>query len=168
MWLLLGATWALAPNYTRITVPAFLENVWKSGGAEGPNANATEYFERKGLTYYVQRTAGEVPTGWNTTFYYVYGTKEEIAALKATADPVIDANMSIADATTKGTVLFVIFKEVSSLDQLSIFWINVVAWLIILAALLTGFTLWAKDDYAKNPANSLLFVTDGNRIATGE
>ena len=168
MFWFVASALAWAPTYTRVSAAEFQQLVWKLKSGDKTNVAAAEYFAAPAAeTYFVVREAGEVPTGWNSTFYYVYGTKEEIALLKEQTARVTDSETSMEDIPT-GKFVFARFEAEASEYQQSVFWINIVVWGMILSGVVTGLVLWACDGYAKDPANSLLFVTDGNRLVTGE
>ena len=170
MFLLAAACLCFEGAYTRISVTEFLDHVWNINSDEAHNVAATDYFkEPPNNTCYVIREKGERIITHNYTYYYVYGTKKEIALLTKQFEPLIDNETTIEAMHSEGCEInFVILKAEASEYQQSVFWINIVVWAIILAGVLTGLLLWHCDNYAKDPGNSLLFVTDGNRIVTGQ
>lgn len=161
---------AWAPTYTRVTVSEFEKMIWQMKAADVNHVSASDYFNTPANpeTYFVVREAGEIPTGWNSTFYYVYGTKAEIALLKEQTAIVTDNETSMESFPTGTKFVFARFEAESDQYQLSLFWINIIVWAMIIGGVATALTLWHTDGYAKDPANSLLFVTDGNRLVTGE
>jgi hypothetical protein len=112
----------------------------------------------------VFREAGDGETGVN--FWQVYGRPKQIAELKAAFDPVL-TNASIANESFSDYA-FVVFKSEADWYDLSTFWVTIVVVIIFLSFVIAAFVVWHCDDYSKDPQNSLLFVTEGNRIVTGE
>lgn len=169
MFWFVASALAWAPTYTRVSVSEFEKMIWQMKAADVNHVSANQYFSAGGnQTYFVIREAGEIPTGWNSTFYYVYGTKAEIALLKEQTAVVTDNSTNIESLPAGSNVVFARFEAEANEYQLSVFWINIVVWAMIIGGVVTGLTLWHTDGYAKDPANSLLFVTDGNRLVTGE
>ena len=170
MFLLAAACLCFEGAYTRISVSDFLDQVWTISSNGDENVAASDYFkDPENCTRYLVREKGEAITTHNYTYYYVYGTKKEIALLTKQLEPIVDNETTIEEMHRDGCdISFVILKAEASQYQQSVFWINIVVWAIILAGVLTGLLLWHCDNYAKDPGNSLLFVTDGNRIVTGQ
>ena len=170
MLLFLASALCFEGAYTRISVSDFLDLVWTISSNGDENVAASDYFkEPENCTRYLVREKGEAITTHNYTYYYVYGTKKEIALLTKQLEPIVDNETTIEEMHRDGCdISFVILKAEASQYQQSVFWINIVVWAIILAGVLTGLLLWHCDNYAKDPGNSLLFVTDGNRIVTGQ
>ena len=170
MLLFLASALCFEGAYTRISVTEFLDHVWNISSNGAHNVAAGEYFQdAPNNTCYVVREKGEAIITHNYTYYYVYGTKKEIALLTKQLEPLVDNETTIEEMHRDGCdISFVILKAEASEYQQSVFWINIVVWAIILAGVLTGLLLWHCDNYAKDPGNSLLFVTDGNRIVTGQ
>ncbi|KAH0791633.1 hypothetical protein GPJ56_004480 [Histomonas meleagridis] len=120
-------------------------------------------------TVYVMRDSGEREDGSNYTFYKVTGTTQELAELRASLNSIVDPVSNISQYADQGyTVKFFFLEKAASFSQMSTFWVNIVVWIIFIAAALSGYLIWHFDNYSKDPKNSLLFVTEGNRIVTGE
>jgi hypothetical protein len=171
---ILGSSATFAPNYTRTTVAAFSTALW-ANISNTPAASLTldQYQSGTGAAVpgycYVVRSDGEPTSGWNYTYYYVTGTKAEIAALNASITPILNATEEIRDCVNRNaSVAFVILKSVASEDQTMTFWVNIVVWILFIGFAVSAFLIWHTDNYPKDPRNSLLFVTDGNRLVTGE
>jgi hypothetical protein len=167
LWLLSAFAVCDVPTYTRINASSFLDLIWRSNGDSSANVPADAYSHDNG-TFFVVRAPGDTNTGSNYTFYYVAGTPQEIAAVKAVL-PAPVVNLTIENATAAGAkVYFVLFANEPSFNQLSTFWVSLVVVILGLVFAIGSIVIWGTDNYAKDPANSLLFVTDGNRIVTGE
>ena len=168
MFVLLGSVACFAPTFTHVTVSEFANQIWQQSAGDVTHVSLGKYSDGPANeTYYVVRQGGELPTGWNYTYYYVSGTKEEIAILNTSLSVVLDEATNISSLPT-ANVVFLMLKPKASDNQASLFWINIIVWLFLIGGALTALLLWHCDNYAKDPANSLLFVTDGSRIVSGE
>ncbi|KAH0792563.1 hypothetical protein GPJ56_003548 [Histomonas meleagridis] len=157
-----------APKYITISVSDFYQMEYEmntqgtSYAVEPSNYNINK-------TVYVMRESGEREDGSNYTSYKVTGTTQELAELRASLNLISDPISNISDYTQQGyTVKFIFLEKAASFSQMSTFWVNIVVWIIFIAAALSGYLIWHFDNYSKDPRNSLLFVTEGNRIVTGE
>ena len=158
-----------APSYTTISVSEFYQNQFQLNTQSNTSyaLNSSLYNESK--TVYVIRETGEREDGSNYTFYKVTGTTQELAELKAALNLITDPTSNISDYVDQGyTINFLVLEKEASFSQMSTFWVNIVVWIIFIAAALSGYLIWHFDNYSKDPRNSLLFVTEGNRIVTGE
>ena len=91
MFLLAAACLCFEGAYTRISVTEFLDHVWNINSDEAHNVAATDYFkEPPNNTCYVIREKGERIITHNYTYYYVYGTKKEIALLTKQFEPLAE------------------------------------------------------------------------------
>ena len=170
MFLFFGMSLCFQGAFTRISAGDFREMLWNMSSEEATNQDASTYFSAEiPKECFVVREKGEMITTHNYTYYYVYGTKAEIALLTKQIELITDNETTIEEMRDQGcNITFVIPKAEASEYQISVFWITLIVCIIGVAGLLTGFLLWHCDDYSKDPANSLLFVTDGNRIVTGQ
>jgi hypothetical protein len=176
--LFLATLGSAAPNpltprsYDRRTAASFSQLLWDvtSGNSTG-HVNLTQYLAQNVTllnSTYVVRDKGDKITIGTSKYYYVYGTPEEIAALNATLKPIYRNSTVFPIVAPSDTNVFVILKVEASNSQTMLFWVNIVVWILFLGFVISAITLWHSDNYAKDPANSLLFVTDGNRLVTGE
>jgi hypothetical protein len=164
-------TGVYAPLYTRVTAANFSSILWNSvtNGTSAANLPLNTYTSILPNLTYVVRSRGEKLSGWNYTYYYVYGTPAEIAALNATLTPLYNGSALVDPLVhNENNTAFVILQTEASDSQTMLFWANIVVWLLFLGFVAASLIVWHTDNYAKDPANSLLFVTDGNRIVTGE
>jgi hypothetical protein len=181
----LGSSQTWAANYTRRTAAEFSKGLWanisldnynpdKDSPAPPASLSLDDYnadSDRVSKYCYVVRSAGEPTSGWNYTYFYVTGTKQEIAELNASIASIFNNREEIGDCEKENgsaPVAFVILKAEASEAQVMTFWVNIVVWVIFIGFALAAFLLWHSDNYAKDPLYSLLFVTDGNRLVTGE
>jgi hypothetical protein len=154
-----------APAYTTISASDFSSLVWNLNGSA--NFGAASYVNRENFSFVV-REPGEPTTGYNHTFYRVIGTPAEIAGVDAAAIRIYDDSTDIANWTTDTPYAFIVFVKQPSFDQMSTFWVTLIVVIVGLVFFLGSLLIWGTDEYAKDPVNSLLFVTDGNRLVTGE
>jgi hypothetical protein len=158
------------PLYKTISVSDFASIIWKDATGNGTDLNVqlTEYLGAAPRGYFVIPDAGDnIPFNHNYSYYRITGTPKEIAEARNLANPIHEPNGTVPLPKDR-TVYVVRFVKEASYTQLSTFWVTLVISLLVVGAMLTAFLLWHCDPYAKDPANSLLFVTDGNRIVTGE
>ena len=64
-------------------------------------------------------------------------------------------------------VIFVQFTREASYKQEAVFWVVIVTLIIFIGFVVSSLTIWHLDRYDLDPANSLLFVTEGNSIVAG-
>jgi hypothetical protein len=160
---LLAVVSGLAPTYIPISAKDFLSLVW--GLNQTANFSPDDYINQPAASYIV-REAGEPTTGYNETFYRVSGTPAEVAQLSSFVTPIYDTDTNISDLTPP--YAFVVLVKEPSFNQMSTFWVTVIVVIVGLVFFIGSLLIWGTDEYAKDPVNSLLFVTDGNRIVTGE
>jgi hypothetical protein len=156
--------------YKTISVSDFASIIWKDAIDNGTalNVQLADYLGFAAKGYFVIPDAGDnIPFSHNYTYYRITGTPKEIAEARKLANPIQGPN-GTAPLPEGRKVYIVRFVKEASYTQLSTFWVTLVISLLVVGAMLTAFLLWHCDPYAKDPANSLLFVTDGNRIVTGE
>jgi hypothetical protein len=156
-----------APRYERINVSQFRLRLQVFNGS----TTIDEYKkEEKEKPYLIFRDPGDMenmgPETENLSIYWeVYGQPKEIEALKA--------NFLHEEGHTVNTshpldYRFVVLKSEADWHQLSTFWVTLIVFLIFIGFAASALILWHCDKYSKDPQNSLLFVTEGNRIVTGE
>lgn len=124
-------------------------------------------YENCKLTFVV-REIGDNETGDGYQFYDVSGTKEQLAAFKASAQYMtrID-DKNISDINDSKEIVFVQFTNEATYAQEAVFWVVIVTFVIFIGFVLSSLIIWHTDRYDLDPANSLLFVTEGNTIVSG-
>lgn len=127
---------------------------------------ASELTSEKFGKYFIVREQGDTATGDNYTFYDVSGTKEEMAAFIAAAKMMPNISNEIKNLTGK-EIVFVQFTNEATYKQEAVFWVVIVTFIIFIGGVLSSLILWHTDRYDLDPANSLLFVTEGNTIVSG-
>lgn len=156
-----------APSYTTITASKFMQMQFEiNSGKNDTYSVKADSYNVNNDHHYVLRDKGDNETGIDYTFYRILGTAEEIAILKSNFQMINDSETNISDLT--GNISFIVLEKSASYYQMSTFWVNIVVWIIFIAFALGGYLIWHCDDYSKDPNNSLLFVTEGNRIVSGE
>jgi hypothetical protein len=159
--------------YSKISVSDFNSKIWEdAANTSASNVLVNDYVDASRNGCFVVRDPGEnIPYNSSYLYYHVVGTPKEIAEAKMLANATSGwkwTKLDHPDSHRCGNISIVRFDSEASYIQLSTFWISLIPSLLVVGAMLTAFLLWHFDPYAKDPVNSLLFVTDGNRIVTGE
>lgn len=165
---LLFSTIFSVPNIESISIEKLYEIMYEPFGLNGTNPTpASKTTTPSEKIYFVIRQRGDVESGEGYKFYNVKGTKEQIAALRASNEnnELSDENVTTLNETNR--VIFIELTNEATYAQEAVFWVVIVTFVIFIGFVLSSLIIWHTDRYDLDPANSLLFVTEGNTIVSG-
>lgn len=166
---LFSIAFAAPPNIEKISVSEMYKIMYEPYelNASTPTT-AQECIQKiKENIAFILRDHGDTTSGSGYKFYNVAGTPEEIAQFTAAAQLMNPINDPIEKINGSNKVIFVQFTREASYKQEAVFWVVIVTLIIFIGFVVSSLTIWHLDRYDLDPANSLLFVTEGNSIVAG-
>lgn len=159
MWQLLLSQ--VTCNTTTLTVGEFYQFAVKEALGEKKSLSPKDYADAFPKFVVIQTADGPYPSRYKTV--KVIGEPTEIENIKQ----LVSTNHTAPDEN----LIYVSFhkqRKEATYSQQGLLFIPIIAIVILLAAALYAIIMWLRDDYAHDPANSLLFVTEGSRIISGQ
>lgn len=165
---LFSIAFAAPPNIEKISVSEMYKIMYEPYelNASEPRTAAACQNVKPNITF-ILRDHGDTTSGSGFKFYNVAGTPEEIAQFTAAAQYMKQINDPIESINGTNLVIFVQFTREASYKQEAVFWVVIVTLIIFIGFVVSSLTIWHLDRYDLDPANSLLFVTEGNSIVAG-
>lgn len=119
-------------------------------------------------TYFVYREQGDTIVGDNFTWYDAYGTPQEVNDFMTVAQGTPQQEgKSVRELAENGNVIFIRITKSATYAQEAVFWVVIVFFIIFIGGVTSSLLIWHLDRYDLDPANSLLYVTEGNLIVSG-
>lgn len=97
--------------------------------------------------------------------YQVHANWKQIDYFKEWSKNITIEDFSQCDVSYH--VEFISKWKVASYGEMSTFWVSLVTMLIFVFAVIISIGIWTCDHYENDPANSLMFATEGQKLATG-
>lgn len=156
------------PNIKSISIEKLYEDMYKCYGLTNSSIPLKASDLKTCNIAFVLRETGDIESGDGYTFYDVSGTKEQLAAFQASAQYMQKYDDTLNTSFNNShEVIFVQFTREATYAQEAVFWVVIVTFVIFIGFVLSSLILWHTDRYDLDPANSLLFVTEGNTIVSG-
>ncbi|OHT12542.1 hypothetical protein TRFO_17592 [Tritrichomonas foetus] len=156
------------PKYTTVSVANAYEFMYSTNN--WTDTITAEQYSKVPNSYFILRQPGDLDDGFGADgFFEITGTPQEIAEFRANAAVMTQVtNKTFQQLKSEGSSVYVVeLKKSATYAQAATFWVTIVFFIIFIGGVASGLLIWHYDRYDLDPANSLLFVTEGNLIVSG-